>query len=301
MRSLYVALCLALAFTFTSLQAKPKSNADHIPTLIQAAEKGRPYAQYKLGTYYERGVIQPKSVEKAFFWYQKAAESGHPNAQYAVGRMYLHGHGVEKDTQAAYFWLKNAALQGRVQAQLLLAKMYKDHEDIQENKLESYAWLMVASLYGNKKATNLTIEMERQMSEEELINGQQMGDAYYKLILKNMKRVNRTAIGSIKYKGANQTAGTNNSLGEFSKIMDEYKAFYRSESKRYGKSNQVLKGEIVFEITITAKGDVSKCSVIKDEINDSQFTRELINKIKMFKFPPQKNADELIITYPLVF
>lgn len=139
------------------------------------------------------------------------------------------------------------------------------------------------------------------MSEEELLNAQQMGDAYYKLIRKNLNRVTRTPTGSIVYKDSSAADTSTGVFEGFSKLMDEYKAFFRSEYKRYGKSNKPLKGEIIFEITITARGDVSKCTVIKDEIKDTQFTRELINKIKKFKFPPQKNADELIITYPLVF
>ena len=58
---------------------------------LQAAMKGYPQAQYKVGVCYETGTGGEKDYDKAMDWYLKAADNGNLEAQFKVGRCYYHG------------------------------------------------------------------------------------------------------------------------------------------------------------------------------------------------------------------
>ena len=45
------------------------------------AEKGNAKAQYKLGQFYQIGVVVNKDAMQAAHWYQLAMMSGHPDAK----------------------------------------------------------------------------------------------------------------------------------------------------------------------------------------------------------------------------
>ena len=57
----------------------------------QAAEKGHPVAQLKLGGMYEDGVGVAEDLKSAAGWYLKAAEQGNGAAQLRLGAMYAGG------------------------------------------------------------------------------------------------------------------------------------------------------------------------------------------------------------------
>ncbi|UCD15606.1 MAG: sel1 repeat family protein [Candidatus Omnitrophota bacterium] len=99
-----------------------------------AAEKGEPWAQLRLGAFYELGAGVDKNIKEAIRWYGKAAvqqgqggwakglivgsmgRSGYFNqhsdalvAQYQLANIYLQGDGAEKDLTKAYLLIKNVA------------------------------------------------------------------------------------------------------------------------------------------------------------------------------------------------
>lgn len=79
---------------------------------IDAAEKGDPAAQYKLGVMYGLGLGVPQDYAEAVRWYQRAARSGDARSQSNLGFMYGTGRGVPQDYIQAYAWYNVASASG---------------------------------------------------------------------------------------------------------------------------------------------------------------------------------------------
>ena len=91
--------------------------------------KGDSEAQFRLGSYYQDGMIKRpiftrfatfigirKEPFNKFYWYKKAAQQGNPSAQYYIGIMYAGWFGgkyyVEIDFKKAKEWLERAGKNG---------------------------------------------------------------------------------------------------------------------------------------------------------------------------------------------
>lgn len=93
---------------------------------LNAAKAGNKKAQYKLGVFYELGIIVELDEDKAAHWYKKAAESGDEEAQsalkrlgrryYRIGLKYFDGDSVEQNLQTAMTWFLKAAELGDEEA-----------------------------------------------------------------------------------------------------------------------------------------------------------------------------------------
>ena len=92
--------------------------------LLRAANRGNPYAMYRLGKEALTGTILRKDVSWAIPILTDAAERGHACAQYTLGKLYLQGEDVPRDREQAETWLYAAAAQGHRHAEFLL-----DHLD----------------------------------------------------------------------------------------------------------------------------------------------------------------------------
>lgn len=78
-----------------------------------AAEREHAEAQYRLGTFLEKGVgVDRQDPAKAVAWYRRAAEQGHASAQYKLGTFLYNGIGTEKNSSEAIYWLCKAELSG---------------------------------------------------------------------------------------------------------------------------------------------------------------------------------------------
>lgn len=53
-----------------------------------AAEKGNSNAQYKMGFYFENGILVDKDLKEAVKWYQRSSDNGNWNAQQKLGESY---------------------------------------------------------------------------------------------------------------------------------------------------------------------------------------------------------------------
>ena len=80
------------------------------------AEKGRAWAQSKLGWMYDTGHGVPQNYEEASKWYSKAAMQGDAWAQNNLGVMYQSGQVVRRDDVEAYKWYCLSAAQGNTRA-----------------------------------------------------------------------------------------------------------------------------------------------------------------------------------------
>jgi len=109
-------------------------------SLLAAAHKGDPEAQYNLGNSYLIGYGVRKSETEAFKWFKLAAEKGNiAEAQLNIGLMMTRASndGSEKQQQTttitAAEWFEKAAKQGNAQAQFNIALSYeRGHNGIAE-------------------------------------------------------------------------------------------------------------------------------------------------------------------------
>lgn len=75
--------------------------------MLQAAEQGYSYAQYKVGYYHYYGLIE-QDIAKGLEWFRKAYERGYPYAALMIGNYYLYNHGGEKEYNKALEYYKFA-------------------------------------------------------------------------------------------------------------------------------------------------------------------------------------------------
>jgi len=108
------------------------------PWLLQAAEAGKPRAQFLVGRMYQTGEILSRSMDKAFAWLEKASDAGIAEAQYDLGLLYAQvGNRGE-----AYFWFRLLAARGYPGAAQNAAALAKnmDKADIEAADRRARQW-----------------------------------------------------------------------------------------------------------------------------------------------------------------
>ncbi|AIZ56720.1 Sel1 repeat protein [Candidatus Methanoplasma termitum] len=106
-----------------------------------SAEKGDPFAQYKLGLLYiynwSVGIRTEKGIEmisagglktdgaEGIKWLKKSAENGVTKAQFMLGHFYQYGGSVEKNEKEAEKWYRLAAEGGDRDAESRLRSLEK--------------------------------------------------------------------------------------------------------------------------------------------------------------------------------
>ena len=96
------------ALGFAVITEATGQTPDQYHWIIKAASLGQPDAAYFLAVSYYKGQYMPKSLPKAFKWWQLAAQNGHLAGQYATGWCYISGLGVKADAKQAEYWLNKA-------------------------------------------------------------------------------------------------------------------------------------------------------------------------------------------------
>ena len=149
----------------------------------QAAEKGLPSAQFRLGLALIDGSLVDQdpvageawtrraalagNVEAAYFlgdrnaksrppdfaeaatWYRRAAEAGHQAAARALASLYLTGNGVAKDEKEGTRWLRTAANSGNQAAQVDLANLVLGGAGEPADTASVARWFEAAALSGD--------------------------------------------------------------------------------------------------------------------------------------------------------
>ena len=144
----------------------------------KAAEQGVAKAQYNLGLMYYKGEGVKKDLAEAAKWVRKAAELGAANAQFFFGGMYLKGKGVPINDEEAAKWYRRAAEQGVAEAQSDLGVMYSEGKGVPKDYVEAYRWANVAAARGNSTAKEFRDWLERQMTREQIAEGQRRAAAF---------------------------------------------------------------------------------------------------------------------------
>jgi TPR repeat protein len=143
------------------------------------ARAGHADAQHLLGLMYYMGRGVQRDYKQAMAWHRKAALQGQADAQYVVGSMYYTGNSVPQDQKLAVSWFRKAAEKGHGEAQHALGLMYRYHvAGMPQDAVIAYMLWNLAAASGNRNATEQRAAIARQMTQEQLEEGQAMSRAW---------------------------------------------------------------------------------------------------------------------------
>jgi protein TonB len=134
-----------------------------------------------------------------------------------------------------------------------------------------------------------TIQSGTQLSERERRAVRQSLFARDQIVSKDEADTDTTRIGS-KIRAEE----------EVTIIFDQNKGRLFSVYNRARRTNPGLKGKVVFELTIAPSGAVTSAKIVSSELNDPEFEKSLLARIKLFKFGA-KDVESVTVTFPIEF
>jgi protein TonB len=100
------------------------------------------------------------------------------------------------------------------------------------------------------------------------------------------------------------TAGRGGSAGrsaeEIAMVFDRNKGAIYALYERALRVNPTLQGKLVLEFTIAPSGVVTRCRVVSSELHDPALEREIVARVMLFRFQPEK-VDPTTATKPIDF
>jgi len=146
---------------------KPAESMDDMRKLTDAASRGDPDAQYKVGARFLNDPVMPSNASAAARWLTRSAEQGHREAQFLLGSLFETGAGVLKDEAQALFWYRKAAESGHGRAMHNLAVLLVSN-DASEDYREAAKWFGRAADQGLADSQfNLAMLYERGLGMHE--------------------------------------------------------------------------------------------------------------------------------------
>ncbi|HET7086275.1 MAG TPA: hypothetical protein VFI23_15975 [Rhizomicrobium sp.] len=139
--------------------------ADAVKYLSQAAEKGQPVAQYRLGTLYERGQGVTADAAKAMHWYELSANQGNRKAMHNLAVAYTAGAAGKKNMTEAARWFAKAAALGLSDSQFNLAVLYERGDGVPQSLVDAYKWYSVAASSGDAESKARIGVLQTQLSD----------------------------------------------------------------------------------------------------------------------------------------
>jgi TPR repeat protein len=123
-----------------------------IEEVMEAAQRGVPTAQYRLGVMYAEGRGVLASDTKAANWWRAAAEQDHVASQSKLCGAYLQGQGVTRDDAVAARWCSSAAESGDAEASYHLGHLYTQGRGVPQDAASAEAWYRTAAEQGVPEA-----------------------------------------------------------------------------------------------------------------------------------------------------
>lgn len=87
---------------------------------------------------------------------------------------------------------------------------------------------------------------------------------------------------------------------EIELVFDRNKGAIFALYNRALRSNPVLQGKLVLQLTIAPSGEVTGCEVLSSELNDPEMEQRLVQRVKMFRFEA-KDVATVTTTKPIDF
>ena len=99
-------------------------------------------------------------------------------------------------------------------------------------------------------------------------------------------------------------AGRGGSAGrseeEIAMVFDRNKGAIYALYERALRMNPMLQGKLVLQFTIAPGGEVTRCRVVSSELHDPALEREIVARVMLFRFQPEK-VDPTTATKPIDF
>jgi len=157
-----------VAVRFAEGRAVPANNQEAVRWFDIAARKGLAPAQFRLGTFYEKGLGVKKDLAAARDLYRAAADKGHGKAMHNLAVLYAEGIDGKADYRAAAQWFRKAADYGITDSQYNLAILYARGVGVEQNLAESYKWFFLAAKEGDQDAAHKRDEIASRLDKEAL-------------------------------------------------------------------------------------------------------------------------------------
>lgn len=104
--------------------------------------------------------------------------------------------------------------------------------------------------------------------------------------------------------GARRTGGTSNrasrSREEIELVFDRNKGAIFALYNRALRADPTLEGKLVLRLTIAPTGEVTFCEVVSSELNDDEFERRLVQRVRLFRFEA-RDVEAVTTTKPIDF
>ncbi|MGB7433139.1 MAG: peptidoglycan-binding protein [Ahrensia sp.] len=143
-------------------------NAQAADWYLKSAQLGYAPAQYRIGSFYEKGTAGTRDIDEAMLYYQLAADQGNASAMHNLGSLMASGQAGQPDMQSATQWFQRAAELGVRDSQFNLGILRGLGQGVERDLKESYKWFALAAQNGDAIAGERLKEVEAQMTPEEL-------------------------------------------------------------------------------------------------------------------------------------
>lgn len=97
-----------------------------------------------------------------------------------------------------------------------------------------------------------------------------------------------------------KSVSASRSQEEIERVFQKNKGAIFNIYNRELRKDPSLQGKVVFDLTISPEGNVTKCVIKSSELNNKKLEARLLAKIKQFKFA-NKKVPVITATYPIVF
>ncbi|MGB7036584.1 MAG: hypothetical protein WBD71_13790, partial [Xanthobacteraceae bacterium] len=157
-----------VATRFAEGHGVPASNEQAVRWFELAAKQGLPLAQFRLGGFYENGIVVKKDLAVARDFYAAAAAKGNGKAMHNVAVLYAEGINGPADYRTAALWFRKAADCGIKDSQYNLAILYARGIGVAQNYAESYKWFALAAGGGDADAAKKRDEIATHLDAQAL-------------------------------------------------------------------------------------------------------------------------------------
>lgn len=127
--------------------------------------------------------------------------------------------------------------------------------------------------------------------------GGQLSDRETTQVLSSIDEV--SAAGAATTRSGNSQKASR-SREEIEMVFDKNKGAIYSIYQRALRRDPTLQGKLVLRLTIAPSGMVTDCEVVSSEIDDPEFERKLVARVKMFQFV-SKDVESITTTKPIDF
>jgi len=144
----------------------------------KAASQGMAPAQYRLGSFYEKGIGVERNGERARILYQQAADAGNARAMHNLAVLFVEGGDGKPDYANAAVWFRKAAEYGVRDSQFNLAILYARGLGVEQNLVQSYMWFSVAAGQGDADAGKKRDDVGARLESRDLAAAKALVDSF---------------------------------------------------------------------------------------------------------------------------